>query len=106
MTTLFINKKFISVVCCDGDIRLENGSAVFTGRLEVCLLGMWGAVCDDDFIGVDASVACGQLGFYRSGQSYCTAFKQLLLGKMRTYLLSLLRIHGLSMVTTSAQKWK
>ena len=63
---------------------MENGSAVFTGRLEVCLLGMWGAVCDDDFIGVDASVACGQLGFYRSGQSYCTAFKQLLLGKMKS----------------------
>jgi hypothetical protein len=45
---------------------LENGSAVFTGRLEVCLLGMWGAVCDDMFNESDASVACGQLGFYRS----------------------------------------
>ena len=75
MTTLFI----ISVVCCDGDIRLENGPTIFTGRLEVCL-GKWGSVCDDGFEEVDASVACGQLGFYRSRKSYFTAFKQLLLG--------------------------
>lgn len=49
------------VVCADGDLRLVGG--VMTGRLEVCSSNIWGTVCDDGFSVVDASVACGQLGF-------------------------------------------
>ena len=64
---------FTFIVCCDGDIHLGNrmkiGSATFTGRVDVCLGGKWGTVCDDNFSGVDASVVCGQLGFFRSSKS-------------------------------------
>ena len=48
---------------------MKIGSATFTGRVDVCLGGKWGTVCDDNFSGVDASVVCGQLGFFRSSKS-------------------------------------
>ena len=34
-----------------------------SGRLEIFFEGSWGQVCASDFNGVDANVACGQLGF-------------------------------------------
>ena len=68
----------MSVVCCDGDVRLGNrtksGLTTFTGRVDVCLDGRWGTVCDDNFSEVDAGVVCGQLGFYRSGKSLPSMF--------------------------------
>ena len=54
-----------SVTCVNGDIRLQNGTQPFNGRLEICLNGTWGTICNNQFGGVDASVACRQLGFSR-----------------------------------------
>ena len=40
-----------------------NGTQDWNGRLEICLGGHWGAVCEDQFEDVDAEVACRNLGF-------------------------------------------
>ncbi len=50
-----------------GDIRLCDSSDCDSSNLEGALQfyhnGQWGAVCDDSFQDLDATVACSQLGF-------------------------------------------
>ena len=48
--------------CTDRSVRLVNGSSPLNGRLEVCVVGRWGTVCDDRFNSNSALVACRQLG--------------------------------------------
>jgi hypothetical protein len=59
-------------VCAQGDIRLQGGFAAGQGRVEVCNENVWGTVCDDAWSGVDAAVACRQLGFFLGGKSQTT----------------------------------
>ena len=59
--------------CTDGSTRLvpasppSDGSQPREGRLEICYLGVWGAVFDPNWSAIDAAVTCLDLGFNPKG---------------------------------------
>ena len=55
----------IPAECENGDVRLRGGND-FEGRVEFCVRGEWGQVCDMGFTTGDAEVVCHQLGHGRT----------------------------------------
>lgn len=45
-----------------------GGASFLEGRVEVCINGTWGSVCDHLWGIEEANVACSQLGFSSTGK--------------------------------------
>ena len=48
-------------------MRLVDGAYSHEGRVEICINGVWGTICDEEWGNNDAKVACRQLGYPESG---------------------------------------
>lgn len=67
LKTIFINCWYfadsVTGSCTDGQTRLVNGTLAQEGRVEVCLNGIWGSICQSGFGQDDAYVICKELGY-------------------------------------------
>ena len=52
----------------------DEDKGLVGGRIEICLGGRYGTICDDFWDKQDASVACRQLGFSPHGMSIFLKF--------------------------------
>lgn len=55
----------VSVSCLPSNdvVRLEGGSSIYEGKLEIFHHGIWGTVCDDMWNNHNTAVVCTSLGF-------------------------------------------
>ena len=73
-TTACDHNHDVTVCCHDvcsvhGDLRLVGGRAPSEGRVEVCVNGAWGTVCDNNYgfrtaAAAYTNVTCRQLGYH------------------------------------------
>ena len=54
--------------CIEGDVRLQDGTDPFSGRVEICRYRTWGTICTDQWDNNDARVVCRQLSYDPDGK--------------------------------------
>ena len=94
----------VTALCSDGHVRvvseteedLKDGR--LRGRVEVCLNGRYGTICDTEFDGQDASVVCRQLGLSPYGNSVSTSFSKYLFDSHNNQMLIFKRIERYSIL--------
>ena len=57
--------------CTEGETRIVNNISAdeFSGRVEICVNGQWGAICDDGWGLNEATIVCAQFGYTKYGES-------------------------------------
>ena len=49
--------------CTHGSLRFVDGNVKHEGRLEICINGLWGTICNNDWRDSDSRIACKQLNY-------------------------------------------
>ena len=89
--------------CVFGQVRLVGGNAT-AGRVEICIDGTWGTVCDDEWGINEARVVCRQLGLPFLSEHLCsilTASDGVVIGT-----LFMLQLHTHLTVPLSVREWE
>ena len=58
----------------NGSVRLINGGRASEGYVQICVNGVWGHVCNNDWSSENARVVCRQLGYSTAGMNLLVAF--------------------------------
>lgn len=61
---------YTEICTVEGSVRLVRGSIDRQGTVEVCLGGLWGTVCDDEWSISSAAVVCRQIGYPFNGKNH------------------------------------
>ena len=54
----------------NGAVRLQDGTDISNGRVEMCQNGIWSSVCSNGWDQIDAGIVCRQLGYSSEGTMY------------------------------------